>query len=148
MKSAPGEDLAEALGTLWAEKACQRLQMLTADIVIPVPLYWLRRWQRGYNQAEALARGLSYKLGIPCRPRWLWRKRHTPHQTGQPRTARLENVRGAFRAAQRPELRGKKILLVDDVLTTGSTCSEAARALKQAGVASVAVAILARSEEA
>lgn len=148
MKKATGEDLAEVVGLLWAEHAASRLKQLAVDVVIPVPLHWLRRWQRGYNQANALARALAAKLGVPCRTHWLWRTRYTPHQTGQGRLARKQNLRGAFRAATRPELHGKKVLLVDDVLTTGTTCSEAARALKRAGAAHVVVAVLARSEEA
>jgi ComF family protein len=148
MKQATGEDLAEALGHLWAEHAAARLRALAVDVVVPVPLHWIRRWQRGYNQAETLARALAAKLGVPCRTRWLWRARYTAHQTGQGRTARKANLRGAFRAAARPELRGKKVLLVDDVLTTGTTCSEAARVLKRAGAARVAVAVLARSDDA
>lgn len=147
LKSPAGEDLAYALGRLWAEQVQERLKALAPDYVVPVPLHWLRRFERGYNQAEALARMLASKLRVPCRPRWLWRTRHTLHQTRQSLTARRENVRGAFTAATRQELRAKTVLLVDDVLTTGSTCSEAARALKKAGAARVFVAVLARSDK-
>jgi predicted amidophosphoribosyltransferase len=107
------------------------------------PLLWRRRWWRGYNQSESLARPLAARLGIPCRPSWLRRVRHTPEQKGQNVGAKLENVRGAFRA-RGSGLVGRCVLLVDDVLTTGATAGEAARALRQAGARRVVVAVLAR----
>lgn len=140
------EDLAEALGRRWTEPALKLLRGQEPDFVVPVPLHWLRRLHRGYNQAEALAHALSETLGIPCRAGCLWRTRNTPHQTGLSVTARRENVKEAFLARPRQELQGKTILLVDDVMTTGSTCSEAAKALKRAGAGRVIAAILARSD--
>jgi ComF family protein len=144
LKHASGEGLAELLGRLWAEHAEARLRELGADLVVPVPLHWWRRWQRGYNQSEALARALAARLHLPCQPGWLRRIRHTPPQTAQSVTARRENVHNAFRARPRAALQRKTVLLVDDVLTTGSTASEAARALRAAGAARVVVAVLAR----
>jgi ComF family protein len=144
MKHGSGEGLAEVLGLLWAEHAGPRLRALGATAVVPVPLHWRRRWARGYNQSEALARALAAHLAVPCRPRWLRRVRHTPMQTRQAPSERPGNVRDAFRA--RPgACAGQVVLLVDDVLTTGSTASEAARALRAAGAARVAVAVLARA---
>jgi len=145
MKNRNGETLAELIGELWAEYAEARLRVFTPDVVIPVPLHWWRRWNRGYNQSEALATMLASRLKLPCRPSWLRRIRHTPQQTSQTPSERRENVRGAFRAGSWASLRGKRVLLVDDVLTTGSTCSEAARALRKAGASQVSVAVLARS---
>ncbi len=145
LKDSSGEDLAEALGRFWAERLAAKLLAHQPAYVVPVPLHWLRRLQRGYNQAETLALALAERLGIPCRPRWLWRTRHTPHQMGLSVTARRENVKNAFRARPRQVLRGKTLVLVDDVMTTGSTCSEAAKALKQAGAARIVVAVLAKS---
>jgi ComF family protein len=135
--------LAELLSDLWAEHAATRLRDLGADVVVPVPLHWRRRWSRGYNQSEALARGLAARLGLPCRPRWLRRARFTPDQSRQTAAARRDNVRSAFWARPRAGLRQRCVLLVDDVLTTGSTASEAARALRAAGAARVVVAVLA-----
>ncbi len=146
LKHAAGEGLAEQLGAFWAEHAEARLRELGADVVVPVPLHWWRRWQRGYNQSEALARALAARLRLPCKPGWLRRIRNTPLQTGQSATARRANVHGAFRARARAALRGKTVLLVDDVMTTGSTANEAARALREAGAARVVVAVLARPE--
>ncbi len=145
LKNRDGETLAELIGELWAEHAAARLRDFAADVVIPVPLHWWRRWHRGYNQSETLAIMLASRLRVPCRPGWLRRIRHTPQQTSQTPAERKENVRGAFRARSWAPLRGKKVLLVDDVLTTGSTCHEAARALRKAGAVQVAVAVLARS---
>jgi ComF family protein len=145
MKLGTGETLAELLGDLWAESARSRLQEIGADVVIPVPLHWWRRFRRGYNQSEALSYRLAAGLRLPCRPGWLRRIRHTPQQTSQTREQRKENVRGAFRARPWARLCGKVVLLVDDVLTTGTTCNEAARALRAAGATRVIVAVLARS---
>jgi ComF family protein len=113
------------------------------EVVVPVPLHWLRRWGRGYNQSEAVARALADRLGLPCRT-WLVRTRPTPTQRAQSAAARWENVRGAFRARRGAALQGTRVLLVDDVLTTGATGDAAATALRQAGAAQVVLAVLAR----
>ena len=112
---------------------------------MPVPLHWWRRWTRGYNQSESLGRALAARLGLPCQGRWLRRVRNTPRQVDQSAAARRENVRNAFVAQGRPDLRGKTVLLVDDVLTTGSTANEAASALRKAGAGRIVVAVLAHS---
>jgi len=146
LKHSTGEGLGESLGHLWAQHAQVPLRGAGASVVVPVPLHWWRRWSRGYNQSEVLAQALATCLGLPCRPRCLRRIRNTPQQTRQTPAARRDNVRGAFRARHGSTVRGRSILLVDDVLTTGSTCSEAAGALRQAGAARVTVAVLARSQ--
>jgi ComF family protein len=145
LKHHTGESLAEALGDLWAEHSGPRLRELGAEVIVPVPLHWRRRWTRGYNQSETLARALATGLRLPCRPGWLRRIRHTPIQPLQSPAGRRDNVRGAFRARPGAGLRGQAVLLVDDVMTTGSTCSEAARALRQAGAGRIVVAVLAHS---
>jgi ComF family protein len=145
LKHAANEGLAEMMGMLWAEHLRGRLHGLNADVVIPVPLHWRKRLWRGYNQSQALARVLAGHLGVPCKPRWLRRIRNTPPQMQQTATQRHENVRGAFRARAGLKLEGKTVLLVDDVMTTGSTASEAARALKVARPARIVVAVLART---
>ncbi len=144
MKHATGEGLAEVVGELWAACADTRLRDLGAEVIVPVPLHWRRRWRRGYNQSEALARPLAARLGLPCCPSCLRRVRHTPEQTSQSATGRHDNVRGAFRA-RGAGLRGRIVLLVDDVLTTGSTAAEATRALRAAGARRVVVAVLTRA---
>jgi ComF family protein len=143
MKHSHHEGLAEAVGELWATGAVEQLKAAGAGVVVPVPLHWRRRWRRGYNQAAALARALASGLQIPFADRLLRRVRATPFQTAVAPSARRANVRGAFRAAADPNLTGQTVLLVDDVLTTGGTASEAARALRGAGAARVVVAVLA-----
>jgi ComF family protein len=139
------EGLAETLGQLLAESHREELTALGVDAVVPMPLHWLRRLQRGYNQAEGIAQGLARTLGWPCQPRWLWRRRNTPRQALLAPTVRKQNMKQAF-AARSPSLDGKHILLVDDVLTTGTTAHEAARALFTAGAKKVSVAVIARGE--
>lgn len=139
-----GEGLADLLGRLLAE--CRGRAVLDAgiDLVAPVPLHWWRKWTRGYNQAEAVARELAAGLRAPFAPKLLRRVRWTPQQAQPTREARRENVRGAFRAVRGARVAGKAVLLVDDVMTTGSTLGEAARTLRGAGAGRVVVAVLAR----
>jgi ComF family protein len=144
LKHLQGDVLAELVGELWAEHAETALRGVHADAIVPIPLHWWRRWRRGYNQSLALARGLAARLHLPLRPRLLRRTRNTPLQTQQAPSTRPTNVRGAFRASS-TRLGGKTVLLVDDVMTTGSTANEAAGALRAAGAARVVVAVLARA---
>jgi ComF family protein len=120
------------------------LRCAEIDLVAPVPLHWWRKWTRGYNQSESVARELASTIQVPFAPRLLRRVRWTPQQVQPTREARRENVKGAFRTAKGARLAGKTVLLVDDVMTTGSTLGEAARTLRDAGAERVAVAILAR----
>jgi ComF family protein len=146
MKYLPGEAIAEATGQLWAEKALDCLLGTGASVAVPIPLHWSKRLKRGYNQSEALAQSLAARLNLPCRADVLRKVRHTPDQVQQTATERLDNLRGAFLAKMRPEVRGQVVLLVDDVLTTSSTANEAAKALRAAGATKVAVAVLAHSQ--
>ncbi len=143
MKWLNGESLAETLGHRWFEQDEIRFRDLTPEIVVPVPLHWLRRIRRGYNQADALATVLANRLGVPCGSYVLRRLRNTQMQSSQSASARRENLRGAFVVRQPSRVVNKRILLIDDVLTTGSTAHESARALLSAGAAQVLVAVLA-----
>ena len=144
VKSGTGEDLAEVIGVIWARRMAERLVLLQPNIVIPVPLHWTRRWQRGFNQSEVFARCLAKELAIACRPRALRRLRATPKQTEQSSgTARRDNVKHAFQARAGLDLTGQTVLLVDDVLTSGATASEAARALRGQKPKAVHVVVLA-----
>ncbi len=146
LKHWSAEGLGERLGQLWAQERGDQLRALTADVVVPIPLHWRRHLRRGYNQSQALARALAAALGLPCRPRCLRRVRPTPWQSQQVSpTTRRENLRGAFAQRSGVSLEGKTVLLVDDVLTTGSTAHEAARALRAARPARIHVAVLARA---
>jgi ComF family protein len=112
------------------------------DCIVPVPLHWLREWKRGFNQSDLLARGLSRRSEIPV-VKALKRSRSTKTQAGLSNHARRRNVTNAFRA--RP-VEGKRILLIDDVMTTGATATACALALKRAGAARVAVLTVARAD--
>ena len=107
------------------------------DALLPVPLHPWRQWRRGFNQAEHLADWLGRRLALPCRPSLARRQRRTRSQLGLGVADRQRNLRGAFVAA--PEVRGRHLAIVDDVLTTGATASSLARALRAAGAASVQV---------
>lgn len=107
-----------------------------ADVVCPVPLHWSRRVTRGYNQAGLIAEGVGRLLQVVTVSH-LTRTRWTSQQVGLSGPARLENVRGAFAVANPDRLRGARILLVDDVWTTGATLSECASALLHAGAVEV-----------
>jgi ComF family protein len=113
------------------------------DAIVPVPLHWRRQWERGFNQSELLAREMARRSGIPLRLA-VRRRRATRAQAGLSNTRRRENVARAFQAKRRPNVRDLQILLVDDVMTTGSTASACARELKRAGARSVSLLALAR----
>jgi competence protein ComFC len=114
------------------------------DAVTPVPLHWRKRWQRGFNQSELLARAIARRRGIPMVGA-LRRARFTPTQAGLSNTERRRNVAAAFEARRAVRrLAGRRVLLIDDVMTTGSTAAACARALRQAGAAKVVLATVAR----
>jgi len=144
MKQPHGELLAECLGAFWAKAREKELRAVAADLIVPVPLHWRRRLSRRYNQSEALAQRLGQDIGVACTSACLRRTRATPFQTQQTPAQRRENLRKVFQGYGSQS--GKTILLIDDVLTTGSTASEAARALKKQGARRVVVAVLARSD--
>ena len=142
-KSAAGEPLAEMLGRVFAESRGPAVLSVGVEVVVPVPLHWRRRWSRGYNQADAVARELAAGIGLPHEA--ALRRVKPGVQHAQPSaSARRENIRGAFAARRGARLAGRAVLLVDDVMTTGSTAAEAARVLREAGAARVVVAVLAR----
>ena len=113
------------------------------DFVTYIPLHWMRFMERGYNQAELLAKEIGKNLGIKVIGT-LRRTRFTGRQATLGKGDRLENLRGAFKALQSERFEGRNILLVDDVFTTGSTLAEATKTLIKAGTASVSVLTIAR----
>ena len=114
------------------------------DRVVPVPLHWRRRLARGYNQAERIARPLADQLGLPCSLA-LSRRRATPPQSLLGKADRLANLRRAFLVPRPERVRGLRVLLVDDVATTGATLDAAASALKKAGAAAVTALVAGRT---
>lgn len=113
------------------------------DLLIPMPLHPLRLRERGFNQAQEIARHLARQLRLPLEPQALRRLRHTPAQVGQDLAARRRNIRGAFAADQ--ALDGLRIALLDDVMTSGASLNELARTARRAGAQHVEVWILART---
>ena len=117
------------------------------DLVIPVPLHRTRLRHRGFNQALVLAHGVSERFSVPLLYDNLARLRSTLPQVELSGTARAENVKGAFGLIRPSEVREKRVLLIDDVFTTGATMNECAKTLKEAGAAAVTVFTLARTAE-
>jgi ComF family protein len=147
MKHPQHENLSLAMGRLLGQKRFNELDELEADLIVPIPMYWMRRLRRGTNSAELLARCLGRKLRLPVKRRMLVRCKNTqPQSEILIKKKRFNNMRGAFRVRWTRQLKGVRVLLVDDVLTTGATCSEAAAVLKKAGAAMVAVAVVARAQ--
>lgn len=135
--------LAKPLAQLLAERLA--VDGLPAEAITWVPLGARRRRERGYNQAELLARGLAGLIGLPALPGQLRRVRETPPQVGLDRPRRLNNVAGAFAYRGGP-LNGRLVLLVDDVATTGATLDACAAALKAAGSGAVFGFTVARAQ--
>ncbi len=129
----------------WMAKTMPEL-LGTADFIAPVPLHHTRLIRRGFNQSLLLAERLAKESRTPLARHWLKRKRATPSQAGKSATGRKRNVQGAFVVPDRfvGRLTGKRVLLVDDVFTTGATANACARALKKTGVEHVDVATLVR----
>jgi ComF family protein len=119
------------------------LQMPEADFIVPVPLSSRGLRKRGFNQTLLISRTLSMTTGMPLSTGFLYKKRETPPQVSLPRRERLLNLKGAFGTRER--LNGERVLLVDDVVTTGATARECSRAILKAGASEVFVTALARS---
>jgi ComF family protein len=137
-------DLAPAMGR-WMARAGREL-LSQADALVPVPLHWQRGWSRRYNQSGALARVIQRQSGVPVAGGALKRVRPTQQQIGLSRSERETNVQGAFKVAadRNAEIQGRRIVLIDDVLTSGATVDGCARALLRAKAAQVDVLVFAR----
>lgn len=115
------------------------------DFVIPVPIHQARRIERGFNQAEELASRFCDKIHVPLDLDVLYKKTDTKHQANLPQDMRAVNLKGVFAVKNSSRVIGKRILLVDDVFTTGTTLNEAAKALKNSGALSICAYTLAKS---
>ncbi len=146
LKHGDRTDLA-ALFARWLQRAAAELAA-DSDAVAPVPMHHARLFKRRYNQAAEIARPLARFTRLRYLPDALVRGRDTGGQGGRSRRGRREAVRGAFAVPDVRRVEGRRILLVDDVLTTGATAEACARALKAAGAAAVHVAVVARVQQA
>jgi ComF family protein len=138
--------LAGAFGR-WMHRAGSEV-LAGADLLVPVPLHWTRLFTRRFNQSALLAQAIHTAGGPPVGADWLVRRRRTPSQGTLGPLARARNVRGAFAVKRGRDVKGKRIVLIDDVLTTGATAEECARVLRRAGAAHVGVLVLARAVRA
>ena len=138
---------ANVLGRMLAD-AAEALPELDAPVVVPVPLHAARQRERGFNQAELIARAAAKIMGPgrvgPVDAGVMRRKRATDSQTGLTRHQRRENIRGAFEVVRKDAVKDRDVMVVDDVFTTGTTAAECARVLRRAGAARVFVATVAR----
>jgi ComF family protein len=137
-------DLAPAMGRWMARAGKELLQ--SADLLVPVPLHWQRGWSRRYNQSGALAKVISRQSGVRMDSGALRRFRATEQQIGLSRAQRASNVQGAFKVAdeRKAGIQGRRVILIDDVLTSGATVTACARALLRAKAAQVDVLVFAR----
>jgi len=141
-------DLAPMMGR-WIAHAGREL-LAEADALIPVPLHWRRLWGRRFNQSAMLAAAISAETGVPVIDAALKRVKATVQQVGLSRTERAANVQGAFKVPSdgKAAVAGRRVILVDDVLTSGATVEGCARSLLRAGAANVDVLVFARVAEA
>lgn len=138
-KTPLGKRLARRLG----EAVAREREFAGCDLIVPVPLHRARCRERGFNQSEVLAEGISQKTNLPLEKGVLKRKKNTKDQTYLNAQQRAENVRDAFSITQPEIVENKKVILVDDVTTTGATLNECARMLQDSGAKSIFAATLA-----
>lgn len=134
------QTLARPLGRFLRQALPRELRF---DLIVPMPMHWKRRWERGFNQAELLALEISRGTRIPvANP--VRRIHHKAVQAGLTNAKRRANVEGAFHVKRRKSLLGKRVLLIDDVMTTGATAGACSKALKRAGASHVTLLTVAR----
>lgn len=144
-KAKGGSSLSRALAVALVDVKRSQFEESTIDLIAPVPEHWIRRLLHPHYAAETFSRELSRGLNIRWARGLLKKLRRTPKQATSPTALRRQQQNGAFGVNRSAELAGKNVLLVDDILTTGSTAHAAARALKQAGAKRVIVAVIAVS---
>lgn len=142
-KGRGSEALAESLAALLWEQQEAELRSLNADFVVPVPQHWTQWFTRPHHQARTIAQILAECLGIPVRDGLVAKVRRTCDQSSLHRAKRLRNLHKAFTVGRGVDLERQNVLVVDDILTTGTTANEVTRSLRRARAGRVAVAVLA-----
>lgn len=138
--------IAESLGRKFGSQLLKTENFDLPDVIVPIPLHFSKFRQRGYNQSEEFARGISEVTAIPILNKTIKKIKHTDSQTEKSRGQRLANVADSFVLKQGKKIEGKHILLVDDVITTGATLEAAAQKLLQASQVSLSLACIAMAE--
>ena len=145
LKLSVNEPLMWSMGRLLADRIRRTVSDFEARTLVSVPIHWTRRFSRGINQSEILTASIAHALRIPAEDRLLVCRRKTKKQGTLGAAERTRNVKGAFAICSGFDVSGGRILLVDDVMTTGATASEVAKVCKKGGAASVKVAVVARA---
>jgi ComF family protein len=145
MKEDASGRVAKAFGKLIALRWGAEIGAFQPDSIVPIPMHAWRRWSRRANPAAALAASLGHQLGLGVEAKLLQWRRDASAQVGLSQRGRFRNMRGVMQVRRGYRLDAPRVLVVDDILTTGATCSEAARALKRAGAAQVTVAVVGRT---
>ncbi|MBX7167068.1 MAG: ComF family protein [Pirellulales bacterium] len=148
MKHSSDDHLSQAIGALCAARLDDQVRRWWADRIVPVPLHWQRRWQRGSNSAEIVGTALARRLNLPLARRSVVRRRPTSPQVGLLPHQRQRNVADAFRVRRPEDVAGQRVIIVDDILTTGATVNELARTLRRAGAGWIGVVAVARTDHA
>ncbi|MDP4115310.1 MAG: ComF family protein [Bacteroidota bacterium] len=138
--------IGKELGELIADRKAAEISNWSIDIVVPIPLHRIKTHERGYNQSLFISEGLSRVIDIDINNKILERVKYTDSQTKMKRDDRKRNMRNAFKVKMPEEVRGKNILLVDDLITTGATANECAKKLKKAGANNVYLAAVALAD--
>ena len=139
------ENLAVSIAHLLCARLHRSVEMDSIDMVVPVPLHFTRLYSRGYNQSYLLAREVASVFSLPLDAAAIFRRRKTEAQWSQTRAERFKNMKNAFGIRKASTISGKRLLLVDDIMTTGATMFEAAKHLKKSGAAAVVAALAARA---
>jgi ComF family protein len=142
-KSRGAEALAAALASLLWKMHQDRLDEFAPDVVVPIPQFWLHRFTRPHHQALTMAEVLAGRIGVPCDERAVRKTRRTVDQSSLPRAKRLTNLKQAYKVRSNHQFVERRVLIVDDILTTGTTSNEVAKVIAKAGASAVAVAVIA-----
>src|SRR5690606_27561964 len=139
-------EIGEALGRVYGKDLIEAKYQEAFDLIVPVPLHETRRKMRGYNQSEEFGKGLAQVLEVPCDDHFMKREAMTETQTDKSKLGRWQNVKNVFSVTNPDPIAGRRILLVDDVVTTGATLEACGQALLDAGCRELSFACIAAAQ--